>query len=289
MKKNYIVVSVLASLFFIWFFATNLLASSSDKVTICHATDSQSNPYITNQPNKSGDVSGHDDHNGVVWYQGIADHAWGDIIPPFEYQKCTDKKDKSDSVCETKNYPGKNWNTAGQAIWNNNCNLVSSPTPTSTPTPTATATSTATSTATATATATTTSTSTATPTPEPCDDEDCDRPTETPTATATATSTAISNNDVCPNIDGIQLSLPDEYHFDNDGKNCLKFELGGAPQPPAVGGSNVLGVSTSQVLGASTMAGTGAVEDSIFYSMFSLGSLLSSFGIMKNGKKNKKI
>ncbi len=51
------------------------------------------------------------------------------------------------------------------------------------------------------------------------------------------------------------------------------------------GGAEVLGVSTGQVLGVSTMAGAGAVEDAIFNSIFTLGSLLTSFGIMKNGKK----
>ena len=54
-----------------------------------------------------------------------------------------------------------------------------------------------------------------------------------------------------------------------------------------IGGGDVLGASTirGQVLGTSTMAKTGAVEDALFNSIFTLGSLLTSFGIMKNGKK----
>lgn len=83
------------------------LSLINPKVTICHASDSQTNPYNTQQPSKSADVSGHDDHNGVVWYPGIADHAWGDIIPPFYYIGGY--------------YAGQNWTTDGQAIWNNNC------------------------------------------------------------------------------------------------------------------------------------------------------------------------
>lgn len=79
------------------------------KVDICHATDSHSNPYIQNQPDKSGDVSGHSSHTGSVWYPGIADHSWGDIIPPFAYVGGT--------------FPGLNWTAEGQAIWNNGCNI----------------------------------------------------------------------------------------------------------------------------------------------------------------------
>jgi|GEM_PF-6004411 len=79
----------------------------SDKVDICHATNSQSNPYVQNHPDKSGDVNGHDGHNGPVWYSGIADHSWGDIIPPFDY--------------DGGHYDGKNWTAAGQDIWNNGC------------------------------------------------------------------------------------------------------------------------------------------------------------------------
>lgn len=78
------------------------------KVTICHATDSHNNPYGMNQPNKSADVSGHDGHTGPIWYFGI-DGKWGDIIPPFDYIGGS--------------YPGKNWTTEGQAIWQNGCNL----------------------------------------------------------------------------------------------------------------------------------------------------------------------
>jgi len=41
------------------------------------------------------------------------------------------------------------------------------------------------------------------------------------------------------------------------------------------------GGAGGQVLGASTMAGTGAAEESIFYGIFTLGSMLSGFGIRK--------
>lgn len=111
----------------------------------------------------------------------------------------------------------------------------------------------------------------------------CEREaTSTPGPTATPEVTP--DPDVCKNIDGIQTSLPEGSHIDASGKNCVWFGVPGVPE--SIGGTNVLGVSTTgQVLGASTMAGTGAVEDALFNSIFTLGSFLTSFGIMKNGKK----
>jgi|GEM_PF-903215 len=78
------------------------------KVVVCHASDSQGNPYVTNQPDKSADVAGHDGHNGPIWYSGITT-SWGDIIPPFSYIGG--------------HYDGKNWTAEGQAIWNNGCSV----------------------------------------------------------------------------------------------------------------------------------------------------------------------
>lgn len=88
-----------------------------NKVGICHATDSQSNPYTTNSVDKSSIdevnnqyLNGHGDHTGPTWHPGIANHSWGDIIPPFT-------NDAGHS------FPGRNWDAAGQAIWNNSCEI----------------------------------------------------------------------------------------------------------------------------------------------------------------------
>lgn len=87
------------------------------KVRICHATDSHSNPYTINKVDKSSIdevnnkyLNGHGDHEGPVWYEGIADHSWGDIIPPFT-------NDAGNS------YPGQNWTATGRSIYENGCNL----------------------------------------------------------------------------------------------------------------------------------------------------------------------
>lgn len=235
-----------ASLVFALFVALVLLASPvlsdpPETVTICHASSSNSNPYIVQNPSADGDVSGHDGHNGGVY---PAD-PWGDIIPPFDF--------------DDDSYPGKNWTTEGQAIYNNECSIPNgSPTPTPTPT----------------------STPTPTPTPTPfCDEEEeqCE-PTPTPTPTPTDESTPTPTptpevlGDICANIDGIQTSVPDGLHLDASGRNCVAFELGG-PGPSTD--------TSGQVLGASTLGATGLATDNAIALIFSLGASLLGIGIRK--------
>jgi hypothetical protein len=124
------------------------VAAGPDTVTICHGTGSNSNPYVVHEPAKNGDVSGHADHTGPVWFDGIQ-VTWGDIIPPFTFTGGS--------------YPGMNWTTEGQAIYNNGCAPVeATATPTQAPT------------------ATPTQAPTATPT---------DAPTPTPTGSVLPTQT----------------------------------------------------------------------------------------------------
>lgn len=88
------------------------------KVVICHATNSHSNPYTVNDVDKSSVdepknqyLNGHGNHAGPVWYDGIADHSWGDIIPPFTNDAGT-------------SFTGQNWTAAGQKIHRDGCNIV---------------------------------------------------------------------------------------------------------------------------------------------------------------------
>lgn len=94
------------------------------KVTICHRTDSNTNPYvrITVDIASSGYLKeGHDSHNGPVWDPTLkAQHIkWGDIIPPYTYGTFT--------------YPGKNWTEAGIAIYQNGCAIPGEPAPSESP------------------------------------------------------------------------------------------------------------------------------------------------------------
>jgi len=84
-----------------------LAASNSnahDKVTICHATGSQSNPFVVITPNANGVVSGHEAHQDSR-----------DIIPPFDYN----------DHGTTKHFAGQNFDANGQAIFDNGCKVAS--------------------------------------------------------------------------------------------------------------------------------------------------------------------
>lgn len=120
-------------------------------------------------------------------------------------------------------------------------------------------------------------------------------PTLTPTATATPTSTPTSTPTATPTATPVQTDIPTasptplvcsgDTHPDAAGKNCVSFQLGGAPQG-GNGGGQVLGTSTAggQVLGASTMAKTGTFTENLYLTIMTLGATISAFGI-KNFKK----
>lgn len=101
-------------------FASGASASASH-VTICHRTGSHSNPYVVISPSASGVYHGHyTEHNeNAVFPNTASDGKWGDIIPPFSFNGHT---------------YSLNWNSQGQAIFNNSCHVPSSSTTTTTTT-----------------------------------------------------------------------------------------------------------------------------------------------------------
>jgi hypothetical protein len=80
------------------------------KVTLCHATDSYSNPYVTESVDVASPLFvGHDGHDGPVFFAAIPKGTkWGDIIPAFDFGG-------------SEVYAGKNLTTEGQAILDNGC------------------------------------------------------------------------------------------------------------------------------------------------------------------------
>ncbi len=96
-----------------------------DKVKICHATNSNTNPYVTNEPSVSAvdPTEGHANHTGPVWNPTLKAQQidWGDIIPPFSYE---------DANGETAYFAGYNWNETGMAFYQNDCNLPTAVAPT---------------------------------------------------------------------------------------------------------------------------------------------------------------
>ena len=84
---------------------------NANKVQICHATNSQKNPYVSEDPAiaNNGDLNGgHLGHTGPVFPA----EGWGDIIPPYTYV---------DAAGATQVFPGYNWSPEGQAIWQADC------------------------------------------------------------------------------------------------------------------------------------------------------------------------
>ena len=73
--------------------------ATPDKATICHATGSESNPFVQISPSASGVFNGH---------LGAGHQNGEDIIPPFEYKGQT---------------YSQNWDAVGQAIFNNGCEV----------------------------------------------------------------------------------------------------------------------------------------------------------------------
>jgi hypothetical protein len=82
--------------------------SAPHKVTLCHATDSASNPYELITVDYHGAIDGHANHTGPLFSPETSSQGWGDVIPPFDFGA-----DGS--------FAGMNWTADGQALLANGC------------------------------------------------------------------------------------------------------------------------------------------------------------------------
>lgn len=109
--------------------ATASQGGDDHKVTLCHRTNSENNPYVVITVDKAGVFkTGHDSHDeGGVYQPGDKARGvrWGDIIPPFTYF-ASPKDEGSNTVSQ---YPGLNYGTAGQAVLANGCQVPGPPPP----------------------------------------------------------------------------------------------------------------------------------------------------------------
>ncbi|KKQ92428.1 MAG: hypothetical protein UU16_C0006G0026 [Candidatus Woesebacteria bacterium GW2011_GWA2_40_7] len=102
-------------------------------------------------------------------------------------------------------------------------------------------------------------------------DDNCvegEEPTPEPTPTP--------NPDVCANIDGVQTGVPSGLHMDAGNVNCVSFSDSNPPEVPYT--------PQGQVLGASTMAGTGSFAENLYMGIMGVGAILTLKGA-KNFKK----
>jgi hypothetical protein len=89
------------------FAANSAVSAVAGKLTICHRTNSNTNPYVEITPSINGVINGHEGHTGPIWDPTLkAQHIkWGDIIPPFT------------------GFAGQNWTAEGQQILANGCDI----------------------------------------------------------------------------------------------------------------------------------------------------------------------
>ncbi|MEO8510469.1 MAG: SpaA isopeptide-forming pilin-related protein [Chloroflexota bacterium] len=190
--------------------ATQPDSSGEHKVTICHRTNSITNPYTVNTVDYSS-VDG-----GLVHDNGNGDHTehlgpvfdwenpppaphngdqWGDIIPPFSWE--------GDAQHVGGSFPGLNWTDEGQAIYNDGKCDGADTAPTPTPVPTGTPGA--------------TGTPNATPTPTPEGDEDASLKIRKISTERTATNRVIRLEGAVFTVEG----QPGTFTTDEHGEFCI--------------------------------------------------------------------
>ncbi len=255
-------------------------------VTICHATHSESNPFVTETVDDDS-VDGIGEGSGQSADHNRDDHQDGeDIIPPGSWDP-----------------DGRNWDANGQAIWNNGCSMPgSSPAPSADPS------------------------ADPSPSADPVgnhssylnlDGPRCDSTTFTAKARFTINEVAAAGIPVTFTYQG--SSLPGTTDVNGEAQATFTFfspgtvtvnavdpeagfpQASGEVKPadlcPSTGGNSesgtggqVLGAATSsgQVLGASTLAETGVFEQTAVSLLFTIASAMMWVGVKLYAPKKDK-
>lgn len=115
----------------------------------------------------------------------------------------------------------------------------------------------------------------------------CSEPTPVSSPTPEPTTTP-DPSDLCPNVDGVQTSIPDGwFRLDGPSFECRQFQYGG---PQTSSNNTPSDQPQGQVLGASTMAGAGTFAETFYQAIMGIGATLTAFGAkgLKKGKKDVK-
>ncbi len=98
---------------------------------LCHATNSNTNPYVSISPNVnySGIQGGYENDTGPIWNSSLKALGikWGDIIPPINDPSIPGSLFFPN--IEPFTFPGLNWTAYGQAWWHNGCKQPGYPPP----------------------------------------------------------------------------------------------------------------------------------------------------------------
>jgi hypothetical protein len=124
MRRRFGTFAVIGGMLMALFASVGVLSASAapePKVTLCHRTGSETNPYVEITVNQNavwnGTVAiGHGTHTGPIFPDTAGQPPkWGDIIPAF--------------TADPNNYPGLNDTAQGKAILANDCKIPTPPTP----------------------------------------------------------------------------------------------------------------------------------------------------------------
>ena len=114
-RASFSVLAVVALAASAFAFSGSAATAAAEKVTICHRTNSDTNPYVQISPSANGVLNGHAKQHDdpFIWAPGLkaSGQKWGDIIPAFG----------SYPGLNLTNVGGFDGKTTGQEILDNGC------------------------------------------------------------------------------------------------------------------------------------------------------------------------